>query len=201
MRITKEQAQENRERVIDTASELFRAHGFDGIGVADVMKEAGFTHGGFYNHFDSKEALAAEATRRAFERTANHRERARDLEELLAGYLSRANRRAPAKGCPAAALGSEAGRQPDRVKAEFAQGIEGMIASVQQRLDRRGLSEDEARRRALGIVATMAGALSLARAVPDGHPLADEILSAGLEACRAASLVGAAPPAKSTRRR
>ena len=197
MRITKEQAEENRERVIDTASELFRAHGFGGVGVADVMKEAGFTHGGFYNHFDSKEALAAEATRRAFERMASHREQAGDLEEMLTNYLSRASRKAPARSCPAAALGSEAGRQPDRVKAEFARGIEGMIASVQQRLDFRGLTEAEARRRAVGIVATMAGALSLARAVPDGNPLADEILAAGLDAC----LAEAGRPAKSTQRR
>lgn len=197
MRITKEQAEQNRERVIDAASELFRTHGFGGVGVADVMKEAGFTHGGFYNHFDSKEALAAEATRRAFDRMAAHRERARDLEEMLTGYLSRASRKAPARSCPAAALGSEAANQPDRVKAEFARGIEGMVASVQQRLGPYGLTDAEARRRAVAIVATMAGALTLARAVPDDDPLAHEILAAGLEGC----LAEAARPAKPTRRR
>lgn len=197
MRITKERAEENRQRVIDAASELFRAHGFDGVGVADIMKEAGFTHGGFYNHFDSKEALAAEATRRAFDQTATYRERARDLEEMLTGYLSRASRKAPAKSCPAAALGSEAARQPERVKAEFARGVEGMIASAQQRLDAHGLTEAAARRRAIGIVATMAGALTLARAVPDDDPLAHEILAAGLEGC----LAEAAGPTRPARRR
>ena len=197
MRITKEQANENRERVIDTASELFRAHGFDGIGVADVMKAAGFTHGGFYNHFDSKEALSAAATRRAFERMAIDRVRARDLAEMLTRYLSRASRKTPARSCPAAALGADAGRQPDRVKAEFAEGIEGMIAAMMHLLEAEGATGEDMRRRALNIVTKMVGALMLARAVPDDDPLAHEILATGLDGC----LTEAAPKPRTPARR
>jgi len=184
MRITESQARENRERVVDTASELFRDHGFDGIGVADVMKAAGFTHGGFYNHFSSKEALSAAATRRAFERMAAVRERARDITELLTKYLSRTGRKALAKGCPAAALGGDAARQSDLVKKEFACGIEGMISSLTQRLEAEGAGED-ARTRAINIVCKMVGALTMSRAVPDDDPLAQEILAASLEGCLA----------------
>lgn len=184
MRITETQAKENRERVVDVACELFREHGFDGIGVADVMKAAGFTHGGFYNHFSSKEALSAEATRRAFERMAAVRERARDVTELLTKYLSRTGRKALAKGCPAAALGADAARQSDSVKAEFAQGIEGMITSLTRRLEAEGADED-ARIRAINIVSKMVGALMLSRAVPDDAPLAQEILATSLDGCLA----------------
>jgi TetR/AcrR family transcriptional repressor of nem operon len=184
MRISKEQARENHERVVDTASELFRAHGFDGVGVADVMKAAGFTHGGFYNHFESKEVLSAEATRRAFTGMAAERERAHDVAELLTRYLSRSGRKALAKGCPAAALGADAARQSDRVKTAFAQGVEGMITSLMRRLEAEG-AKDDVRRRAINLVAKMVGALMLSRGIPDGDPLAQEILSASLDGCLA----------------
>ena len=181
MRITKAQAKENRDRVVAAASELFRAQGFEGVAVNEVMAAAGFTHGGFYNHFGSKEALAAEAVRSAFEEMAKRRERAPDLAAMLRGYFSKAARRAPGKSCPAAALAGEVGRQPDAVRASFADGLEQMIASVEARLPpgRHALSRRE---RAVGLVARMAGALALARAVPEANPLADELLEASLRA-------------------
>src|SRR5687768_11195234 len=98
MRISKEQARENRERVVETASALFRERGFDGVAVADLMRAAGFTHGGFYNHFETKEALAAEALTRAFDEMAAVRSKSADLAEMLTLYLSKAARRAPGKG-------------------------------------------------------------------------------------------------------
>ena len=101
MKISKAQAQENRERIVGAASTLFRERGFDGVSVGDLSKAAGFTHGGFYNHFASKDALAALALESAFAAMAGHRERARDLAEMLTHYLSQAARKAPGRSCPA----------------------------------------------------------------------------------------------------
>lgn len=182
MRISKEQAKENHDRVVAAASELFRARGFDGVAVNEVMGAAGFTHGGFYNHFASKEALAAEAVESAFREMAAVRERAPDLAQMLRGYLSRAARRAPGKSCPAAALAGDVGRQSDAVRAAFAEGLEQMIASVEERLPpgaRHGLAR---RDRAISLVARMVGALALARSAPESSPLADELLEASLRA-------------------
>lgn len=179
MRISREQAQRNRLRVLDTASEQFRARGFDGVGVGDLMKAAGFTHGGFYNHFPSKEALAAEALDHAWKEMAEKRARARDLEQLLSGYLSRTARDAPGKNCPAAALGGEVSRQPDGVRAIFADGLEEMIGSIAALLP--DPDSPATRARAIDLVNRMAGALMLSRAVPDNSPLAEEILQTALK--------------------
>ncbi len=180
MRISKEKAAANRGQVLASASELFRARGFDGVAVGDIMKAAGFTHGGFYNHFESKEALAAEALAAAFDQMAGQRARSRDLKEMLTLYLSAAARRAPAKSCPAAALANDASRQPAQVRKAFAEGVEQMIASVAGQLPARHRSGLSQRGRAVAIVARMVGALALARAVPDSSPLASELLDASL---------------------
>lgn len=178
MRISRMQAKENRARVVAAASRLFRAKGFDGLAVSDLMKAVGFTHGGFYNHFASKEALAAEALQSAWSEMARERARARDLPEMLKRYLSRAARRAPGKSCPAAALAGEIGRQPAAVRAIFADGLEGMIRSVEQGLPAGG--GGVARECAINLVTRMVGALILSRAVPDDSLLADELLTATL---------------------
>lgn len=175
MKISKAQAGENRERIVLAASQLFRERGFDGVAVGDVTKAAGFTHGGFYNHFKSKDALAVEAVDSAFQVMAQQRARARGLPELLAHYLSQAARKAPGKSCPAAALGGDVGRQSEDLKAVFAGGVEQMIASVEERLP----AGENRRARAVDLVTRMVGALMLARAAPDG-PLADELLETNL---------------------
>lgn len=182
MKISKAQAQDNRERVLAAASELFRARGFDGVSVADVMSAAGFTHGGFYNHFASKDALAAEALTAAWTAMAGQRARAADLPQLLNAYLSPAARAAPGRACPAAALGGDVRRQPAPVRTAFADGLEEMIASISE-----GLSGDPAtvRARATALVTRMVGALMLSRAVPDDHPLAAELLDDNLRAALA----------------
>lgn len=180
MRISREQAAENRERVVEAASTLFRERGFDGVAVADLMRAAGFTHGGFYNHFPTKEALSAEALTRAFAEMAAVRAKSPDMAEMLTGYLSKAARRAPGKTCPAAALAGDAARQPAPVRAAFADGVEGMIESFAAQLDR-----PDARERSVALLAKIVGALMLARAVPDDHPLADELLKATLASCLA----------------
>ena len=114
VRITEIQAQKNRQRVVAKASRLFREGGFDGISVNDLMKAAGFTHGGFYNHFESKDALAGEALDYAFRQMDGVRERIPTLDEFVTSYLSEEARNAPGSTCPAAALAGEVARQSRR---------------------------------------------------------------------------------------
>ncbi|WP_332768731.1 TetR/AcrR family transcriptional regulator [Phenylobacterium sp.] len=177
MRISREKVRENRERVVTAAAELFRAQGFEGVAVPELMKAAGLTHGGFYNHFESKEALAREALESAWAAMAEERGRARDLPQLLRGYLSKAARNAPGKACPAAALAGDVRRQPASVRATFADGLDGMVESIETALG--GVGH---RTQAVGLVARMVGAIMLSRAVPDDHPLATELLEMTLKA-------------------
>src|SRR5262245_10098091 len=112
MKVTREQAVENRERIVAAAARLFREHGFDGIGVADIMKSAGLTHGGFYGHFGSKDDLAAEACARALDRSVTKWDAiaAADgdpLATIVGSYLSEAHRDRPGSGCMVAAVGSD----------------------------------------------------------------------------------------------
>jgi TetR/AcrR family transcriptional repressor of nem operon len=179
VRIARAEADRNHRKVVRAAARRFRERGFDGIAVSDLMKAAGFTHGGFYNHFASKEALAAEALEAAFREMDDERARVPDLQELLRRYLSQAARQAPGRSCPAAALAGDAARQPEAVKQTFAAGLERMIASLAERLPpsaaRRGA--------AIALLARMVGALALARAVPASHPLGAEVLAEALQAC------------------
>jgi len=111
MKVSREQAALNRERIVDVAARLFREKGYDGIGVADLMKNAGLTHGGFYGHFASKEDLMVEACQHALEKSldgwrakiASHPQRA--LPAIVDSYLSTRHRDQPGGGCPAAAMG------------------------------------------------------------------------------------------------
>ncbi|HEX4182734.1 MAG TPA: TetR/AcrR family transcriptional regulator [Caulobacteraceae bacterium] len=180
MRISKEQAAANHDQVVQVASELFRERGFDGVGVADLMRTAGFTHGGFYNHFDSKEALAVEAVERAFRDSAAARPGVADLRAILTSYLSPTHRSSVATGCPAAGLGCDASRQPESVRTAFADGMEDMVRRMTRALEPLTDSADDARARAINLLAKLVGALVLARAAPDGSPISDEILDAVL---------------------
>lgn len=176
MRITKEKRQENHDRIVSIASEMFRERGFDGVGVADLMKEAGMTHGGFYNHFASKEALIAEAAARGFSETFE-RYAGYSLPDVIDAYISRPHRDARGQGCPAAALSGEAARLPDDTRGVFGAGIGGLFAALEQGL----AGQPDARAQAISLLAQAVGAVVLSRACPDGSPLADEIL----DTCRA----------------
>src|SRR6201987_279308 len=108
MRLTREQAKQNRNRIVETASRMFRLHGVENVAVADIMKESGFTHGGFYNHFKSKDELAAEAIASAFdvaasdlsEKLASAKHPQDTLSSFVARYLSPPHRDAESGGCP-----------------------------------------------------------------------------------------------------
>src|SRR5260370_1173166 len=192
MRLTKEQAAENRRQILDAAARLFREQGFDGVAVADLMKAAGFTHGGFYNHFPSKEALAAEACSTAIARS--NAQLAEALEQKTPGqkkgkawrryvdsYLSAEHRDDPASGCSIAALAADAARQGKEVQASFAEGIENVIDILAAHLAKATPGETDAttRETAARKWSEMVGALVLSRAVAEADPaLSKEILKA-----------------------
>jgi len=180
MKVSKTQARENRARIVETASTLFRERGYDGVSVADLMAAAGFTHGGFYKHFGSKSDLMAEATVRGFSQSAANVSGI-DAATLVKEYLSRKHRDERGNGCTFAALSGDAARQPESIKQAFAAGIEGDLASRAR--EDGALSEGakrEARAKRIDTLAHVVGALVLSRACPDDSPLADEIL----EVCR-----------------
>ena len=184
MKVTKAQAQENRAHIVETASTLFRERGYDGVGVADLMAAAGFTHGGFYKHFDSKADLMAEAAAFGLKQTAAKTGGLSPVD-YVKQYLSREHRDSPGDGCTMAALSGDAARQPASVKATFSDGIENLLSTLAENdasLDPG--ARRAARERRISVIAQLAGALVLSRACADDSPLADEIL----DVCRSAIL-------------
>lgn len=180
MKVTKTQARENRARIVETASTLFRERGYDGVGVADLMAAAGFTHGGFYKHFRSKADLMAEAAASGFSQSATNTT-GFDAVAFVKEYVSRKHRDAPGNGCTLAALCGDAARQPESIKETFAAGIESQLATLEREDGNVAeIAKREARARRIDTLAHVVGAIVLSRACPDDSPLADEIL----EACR-----------------
>jgi TetR/AcrR family transcriptional repressor of nem operon len=178
MKVTREQAAANRDKIVEAASTLFRKHGFDGIGVSDIMKAAGLTHGGFYGHFASKEVLAAEACARARRdpwaawMDAPPEER---LEGVVRSYLTPRHRDDRAHGCLFAALGSDIVRQPRSVRRAFTERFRSKIDILRSLVP--GRSAAARREKALATMAGLVGALMLSRAVDD-PALSEEILEA-----------------------
>jgi TetR/AcrR family transcriptional repressor of nem operon len=184
-RVSRQQTEINRRTITEVSSRLFRERGIKGVSVSDLMSAAGLTHGGFYGHFESKDALAAHACRSAFERSA---EKWRTRAGASAGgacakaglaerYLSVESCRNPGASCPAAALATDMAREPvdAPVRAAFAKGVEvlvDLLASMQQK---GGAAAD--RQQALADFATMVGALVLARATT-GYAISNEFLGA-----------------------
>lgn len=180
MKVTKTQARENRARIVETASTLFRERGYDGVGVADLMAAAGFTHGGFYKHFGSKADLMAEAAASGFSQSVANLAGV-DAAAFIKEYVSRKHRDALGHGCTLAALSGDAARQPESIKAAFAAGIESQLATLESQDGDVGESaKREARAKRIDTLAHVVGAIVLSRACPDDSPLADEIL----EDCR-----------------
>lgn len=182
MKVTKAQAQANREHIVQTASVLFREHGYDGVGVADLMAAAGFTHGGFYKHFGSKADLMAEAAACGFA-TSSAATAGATPASFVEHYLSRQHRDKRDTGCTVAALGGDAARHSNAIKAHFAAGIEQMVADL---ISDGSAPSPEDRAERLAMIAQIAGALMLSRACPDDAPLAGEIL----DVCRTKILAG-----------
>ena len=188
MKVSREQAASNRERIIEAAAQLFRERGFAGIGVADLMKEAGLTHGGFYGHFSSKEDLIAEASARTLTRSLalwrKLAERAHDdpLSAIAGAYLSRKHRDDPGTGCLVAALGPDVSRQGPAVRRVVTHHMRSAFELLAKLV--RDKSKAARRQKAIGMYATLVGAIVMARAVDD-RVLSQEILDAGLASVKA----------------
>jgi TetR/AcrR family transcriptional repressor of nem operon len=184
VKVTKEQAAAHRAAIVEAAGRLFREHGFDGVGVAEITRAAGLTHGGFYGHFASKDALAAEACGRAFaESQAVLQSRLDrpdgDLLRYIESYLSERHRDRRDGGCPMAAYGTEVPHQGEAVQARFADGVGRFVDAVAERLPVVGDDPGEHRGRAITLVAALVGGMALARATARSSPeLSTEILAA-----------------------
>jgi AcrR family transcriptional regulator len=172
------------ERIVDTAARAIRRSGYGGTGVADIMKEAGLTHGGFYAHFDSREARLAAAADRAgangmdvLVRVAATAPPKKALEAMLRAYLSQEHVEGVESGCAIAALGSEMPRQAPKVRRAATRRIKEMIDLVARQSPDWG--QPGAHERALVTVATLLGTLVLARAVDDPK-LSDALREAAL---------------------
>lgn len=179
-RVSRKQAELNREIIVEAATHLFRARGLHGISLSDVMAAAGLTHGGFYGHFASKEALATEACQQAFE-TANQGwqekiNRSQDpqaaRQAILGPYLSASHRDNPGDGCPVSAFAPDMCHEPAETALQqaFIDGVEASLAVFAQ-------LHDESRQAMLAKYAMMVGAVTLARATR-GSALSDEFLDA-----------------------
>lgn len=189
MRYEKGHKEQTRQKIVEAASERFRADGIDAVGVVSLMNDVGLTQGGFYNHFASKEDLVREsvsvaastavewlAARVAASRADSHR-------ALVNAYLSVEHRDHPDSGCVAAALSGEMSRRPLPTRAAFTEGYDEMISLIAESLPDTVRGK---RRRSLAMVvfASMVGTLSLSRAVAQ-TPLSDEILSLGRQSALA----------------
>lgn len=161
-----------RQRILDEAARVMRECGTESIGVASLMKRVGLTHGGFYAHFDSREALVQAVIAEMFTDSTQRMQPlwqqpdpAERLNTLIDYYLSETHRDSPAEGCPMPALVSEVGHLPDEAKAIFTQGVASMLQRLSELLAELGQREAEAL--ASSLLAEMVGALALARACPD----------------------------------
>src|SRR3989475_7001106 len=183
--------EETRERILRAAARAIRKHGYEGVGVADVMKEAGLTHGGFYAHFKSRDALLAAAADQAGGESIAHLTRAiaaakpgQELIALFETYLSDGHLAAPEQGCAIAAAGSEVPRQETQVRRVASRRIKDLIGLIERQFPEWG--RNAAHDKAIGIAATLVGALVLARAVDDAQ-LSNRIRKAARELIRAAA--------------
>ena len=170
MKVSREQMAQNRQLILDEASRLFRERGFDAVTVADVMKAAGQTHGGFYGHFKSKDALIAAAVAHSLSGEAAGMA---DLQAWMDAYLSPLHLDHPEQGCPAASMAGLLRLQAPEARRAMRCGFEAQIERLADALP----GDDAARRRraAFGQWSAMVGAIVLARAVDDTD-LANEVL-------------------------
>ncbi|MCA3843887.1 MAG: TetR family transcriptional regulator [Burkholderia sp.] len=179
MGVSRQQAAENRSAIVAAAERLFRVRGVDAVGLTELMKEAGFTQGGFYNHFKSKDALVAEVMETAMHDRADS-PNAGSLDAQVALYLSAAHRDNVEAGCPLSGFAGDAPRLTDAARACYAQGLATYLDRLAPMVATEGATPERTRRDALAVFSQMVGALVLSRAIAGTDPaLADEILAAG----------------------
>ena len=186
MRYSKEHKQETHDRIVRKASVRMREKGAHGIGVADLMKEAGLTHGGFYAHFDSREALLIEAFGYAMDRSMAYWRKTtaeispeKRLATIVDSYLNTGHRDDPGRGCALPTLGAEIARESPKTRKAFAAKLDQMIEMLVEQMH--GVPPKAARKQAVATLATMMGTIVLARVAGSGE-FSDEVLGAGREA-------------------
>ena len=161
MRRSREEAARTRRTALAAASRLFRQRGIEAVSVADVMAQVGLTAGGFYRHFESKEALAKEACADAFAESGLARQPGNSPAGMLRHYLSKAHRDTPSAGCPLPALASDMPRQPAGVRRTYTDGVRGALARIGE------VVRDADAPTRLALLSAMVGALAISRAVDD----------------------------------
>ncbi len=178
MRYSSDHKAESRSRVLTAAAQQLRAHGPHKVSVAEVMSAAGLTHGAFYAHFESKDALVAEAVSEMFTDVSDRLGGLQDfsayegnalraaLRTFLTGYLSASHRDGPERGCPLPALVTDMSRMDVRTRSNFTIGLNRLTGRIADALSRLARTNADAEARA--VVAQMVGAVSLARAIGPG---------------------------------
>lgn len=182
MRVSREEKDKSHARIIASASRLFRERGLGGASVGDVMLHAGLTHGGFYKHFETKDALAESAMAAAFSDFLHLLETDNSHEAFVtfrALYLSDGHKANPGIGCPVAALGQEVARGADALKASFGAGVNRVVSAIAQSM--KG-SASARRTAAIREFSMLVGAMVIARASDDAT--ANEVLAACREGAR-----------------
>ncbi|MFF3563781.1 TetR/AcrR family transcriptional regulator [Streptomyces sp. NPDC002574] len=194
MRVSREQVTANREQIVVNAAEQFRRRGFGDVTIADVMKAAGLTHGGFYGYFDSKQALEAAVCERGLAESVAAVDAVRDgeggegtaaeapLRRFVDDYVSARHRDAPEEGCTVAALACDAGRSGPELQQLFVSGITGMAGSLAGLRGQGSAEPAEDGGPDFATLSTMVGAVILSRAVAAADPeLSERILAAARE--------------------
>ena len=200
MRYSKEHKQETHARIVKKAATRLREKGAHVIGVADLMKDAGLTHGGFYAHFDSREALVIEAFNYAMDRATERWRKVtaevapeKRLSTIVDGYLSATHRDDPGQGCAVPALGAEIARESPKTRKAFALKLDQMIDMIADQIQ--DVPRKTARKQAMAALATMMGTIVMSRIAGNGE-MSDEILSAGREATLGRAAAAKAPAKK-----
>ncbi|WP_296444502.1 TetR/AcrR family transcriptional regulator [Rhodoferax sp. UBA5149] len=191
MRYAKEHKQETHQRILRKAGERFRAEGLDAVGVANLMESLGLTVGGFYAHFDSKQALITEACNDGFSRTTTgfselvrSKPKGEKIHSVINAYLSKHHRDKPEEGCFAAANSAEFSRHPIETRTAFTRQLMAWVEVIEEALNADGLSGD-----AKGIASSMVGAMTLARAIDDPI-LSNAFLESGKRTIKAGLVEG-----------
>ena len=189
MGVSKQQAIENKQAIVDAAEKLFRVQGVDAVGLTELTKAAGFTQGGFYNHFRSKDALVAAVMKKAMEQgdedlegaiAASRTKAADPMARQVEWYLSADHRTDIEAGCPLSAFAGDVRRLGEEARRIYADGLERNFQQLADIVE--GGDPQASRRKAIVLFSQMVGSLLLSRAVVDVSPaLADEILRDGRE--------------------
>jgi TetR/AcrR family transcriptional repressor of nem operon len=179
MKVTKDKAAANKEAILAAASKLYREKGIDGIGIGELSRSVGLTHGGFYGQFPGgKEQLASEAVTRTFETNIRDWENAKSIPELVKGYLTQKHLDNWTEGCPIPALGADVARNGGSVSHSFTQGVERLIETLMPLVE--GQNQDEKHQQALQVIASIAGAMLIARAL-DNPQLSKQFLQSVID--------------------